>query len=326
MYKCLSLLCFVCVWLFSLSQVGLASSPYPVLSPVLSTRSLSLSKPVLSTKNHKPHKLFKPKSKFKRTGWFSPLYLVDWSIAIGLGVGGPLLLELIPVLLRDWAPGDRTLTLPYQKQPSLSLPVSVGLSVGVPLLGLGLAQLGIRSGHDLHHGMLGLVEAMALTAFSTQMLQVVTGRLRPDWFERCRPNIETLKCTGDADVVAAGRRSFPSLEASLAFAGGVYLSLYLAGHLQLSGGAGWFWKIPVLLTPLAGAVALSLLPVLDYRNHVGDVLVGGLLGTGFAILAYHLNFYPIWDNRLGHSRARHRVTWLPMLSPSSIGMAVAGKW
>lgn len=258
--------------------------------------------------------------------WFSSLYLIDWSLALGLGVGGVLLLERIPLPERDWAAGDRSLLHPYKEFASVSLPLSVGLSLGVPLVGIGLTQLWVRSGHDFHHAMLGLVEAFALTALGTQALQIAAGSLRPDWFERCRPNVETLRCTGNAEVVYEGRRSFPSFQASLAFAGATYLSLYLAGHMKLWDGKGWFWKVPVLLLPLVGAVALSVSPVLEHRHHLRDVVVGGVLGAGFAVLAYHLNFHTLWDKRVGQSRARHRITWSPMLAPSGAGVVVSGRW
>lgn len=258
--------------------------------------------------------------------WWTPLYLIDWGLALGLGVGGTLALEWVPAPEREWSPEDVSLLQPLHLGPSLSLPVGLGFAVGAPLVGMGLAQIHLRSGHDFHHAMLSLVEALAASAFLSQLLQVTVGRLRPDWFERCRPDIETLDCTGDDGLVAQGRRSFPSMAASLSFAGGALLSLYLAGHLHPWRGAGVAWKLPLVLLPVAAAIPVSAIAVWEHRHHLSDVVVGAAIGTGFAILAYHLNFYPLWDTRRGQIRARRRVSWMPWLSPQGVGMAVAGRW
>lgn len=265
-----------------------------------------------------------PKTVATPKRWWSAWYLLDWGLALGIGVGGSLAMEWVTPPVREWSPGDLTLTRPWVRDSLF--PLSMSLAVGVPFLGLALAQIHVREGHNFHHALLGWTEALALTAFLTQILQVTTGYLRPDWFERCRPQIESLQCTGDPGVVLQGRRSFPSLEASLAWAGGVYLSLYLAGQMHPWNHWHTFWKVPVLLLPLAGATLISLIPILESRNHPGDVAVGALIGTGIAILAYHLNFYPLWHRRTGSSRARTRVSWAPLFVPQGGGVMVHGDW
>lgn len=55
------------------------------------------------------------------------------------------------------------------------------------------------------------------------------GRLRPDFFARCQYDAIQEICTGPANVVSEGRRSFPSGHSSSAFLGCVFLMLFLAG-------------------------------------------------------------------------------------------------
>lgn len=107
--------------------------------------------------------------------WWSSWYLLDWGLTLGLGVGGSLLLELVSPPVREWSPGDLGLTRPLMRDNLF--PMSVGLSVGVPVVGLALAQIHIKSGHNFHHALLGWAESLALAAFFTQLLQVTTGQI-----------------------------------------------------------------------------------------------------------------------------------------------------
>ena len=62
------------------------------------------------------------------------------------------------------------------------------------------------------------------------------------------------------------------------FAGMAYLSLYLAGKLQLFNGRAHVSRVILVLAPLMIALLVGLSRVDDYWHHWQDVFVGALIG------------------------------------------------
>lgn len=260
-------------------------------------------------------------SKAPDISWWNNMYLVDWGVSAALA-GGGLGLMFVPPSVRPFQADDPSLGLEH-REDTIHEGLAFGLSAGIPLLTFGLAQIWLKSGHDFHHATLGLTEAMSFTFFATNLLKVTVGRLRPDFLSRCQPNGDG-QCTGEDSKVRRGRRSFPSGHTSIAFAGGVYLSLYLWGRLHNVKTAGGFWKVPIILAPIVGSTLMGVSRILDNRHHWEDVLVGGLLGAGFAILAYHINFPAPWSKDAGKPYKRHRLSILPIIDGEKTGLAVSG--
>ncbi|PSR78354.1 phosphatidic acid phosphatase type 2/haloperoxidase [Coniella lustricola] len=110
------------------------------------------------------------------------------------------------------------------------------------LLATALNILTRASPHKHHVTLLGLLIALILTSFITDIVKNTVGRPRPDLIARCKPapgtTINTLVgidvCTETrAHVLHDGWRSFPSGHSSFSFAGLGYLSLFLAGQVRL---------------------------------------------------------------------------------------------
>lgn len=65
------------------------------------------------------------------------------------------------------------------------------------------------------------------------------------------------------------------------------------------------WKLIVFSTPLWVAVALSLSKLRDGWHHPVDVACGACIGAFFAVVAYKMVFWSVWDARDNHIPRRH---------------------
>jgi len=222
----------------------------------------------------------------KANHWFHKSYLIDWAICLVV-----IVLEQISTLFVV-EPYHRFLPDSFQEAsyPYLSDTVPTWLLIlfcfGLPFLIFGGFFLKSRSCHDLHHAFLGLIEAFVMTVFFTDVAKIFSGRYRPDWYARPQ---------SDKSVIKDGRMSFPSGHASTSFACMAYLSLYLNAKLGvLTRNSGELWKGLITLLPLALAGFVAISRTRDYHHDFSDIIAGAIIGAGFAIYTYHLNFPGLW--------------------------------
>ena len=116
----------------------------------------------------------------------------------------------------------------------------------------------------------GLAQSMATSMFVTTALKYTFSRRRPTWH--------------DKDPSLDSRRSFPSGHATQAFAIGTYAIFYLSGHVL--GDASTATQAAVYSGIGLGAIALAAERVIHNRHHVGDVIVGSLIGTISSVAFY----------------------------------------
>jgi diacylglycerol diphosphate phosphatase/phosphatidate phosphatase len=95
--------------------------------------------------------------------------------------------------------------------------------------------------------------------------------------------------------------SFPSGHTTSAFAGAVFLSLYLNAKLKLLANyQPQFWKLIVVLAPLLGATIQGGVLTIDGFHHGHDILTGAIIGTLFALFAYRMMYAALFDFRFNH--------------------------
>ena len=83
---------------------------------------------------------------------------------------------------------------------------------------------------------------------------------------------------------------FPSGHAATAYAGWVFFVLYINGKLKPWAGGAHLWKILILLFPLYFATWISLTRVMDYNHFMFQIILGGLMGIGAALISYRAHF------------------------------------
>lgn len=173
------------------------------------------------------------------------------------------------------------------------------LALLAPLL-MALCRFALaRDREDLLQTLLGVSLALGINCILTDMVKLMVGRPRPDFFWRCFPDGELnpeLRCSGAPEDVAEGRKSFPSGHSSISFCSLGFMSWWCMGKLRVWGGRppGPPGALLLLaLAPLTVALAVALSRTCDYHHHWQDVLVGSLMGLGVSFMVYRQHFPPL---------------------------------
>ncbi|KAF5362363.1 hypothetical protein D9756_002319 [Leucocoprinus leucothites] len=248
--------------------------------------------------------------------WFNRLYLLDWCdlfnfdgsktqlkdccrICVGLLWFFSYVISFWPVFERDFSLKDETISHPH-KSSQIGSTLNFSIALFIPLIILVVAGCMKRSLLEIHHGALALLASRGLARLVTEYLKHKLGRLRPDFLARCKWDKAAKLCTGKASKILDGRKSFPSGHSSTAFAGMVFLTLWIAGQTAALCPAAippvkWLpsrlMSFIIALIPLFWATHVAVTRVEDYRHHKEDVIVGSLIGTISAIICYLL-FWP----------------------------------
>ena len=136
-------------------------------------------------------------------------------------------------------------------------------------------------------------------------------------------------CTGKTSKIKEAQMSFPSGHACAAFAGFGFLALYLNAKLKVFGskrssgfphadggdegevlgkresrrrrdGRIQHWKLVAFVTPWLIAILVAGSKVRDGWHHPIDVIVGAIVGTVFAHMAFRMVYRSVYDMETNH--------------------------
>jgi len=192
----------------------------------------------------------------------------------------------------------------------------------IPIFIMLLMQIRIRSFWDFNNAVIGLLYSLITAAVFQVFIKWLIGGLRPHFLDVCKPDLSRLQglgnnglnrvgyesiyftreiCTGDPDEIDDSLESMPSGHATAAFAGLVFLYLYLNAKLKVfSNYHPALWKLAVTYMPLLGACLIAGALTIDEFHHWYDLLAGAIIGTVMAFSAYRMTFAAVWDWRYNH--------------------------
>ncbi|RAR12091.1 molybdenum cofactor biosynthesis prote [Stemphylium lycopersici] len=223
------------------------------------------------------------------------------------------------------------------------------LSYAIPAIVMGgLGLWVIRDFWDTNAALMGLGYALTVSTLFVDFIKIFIGGLRPNFYQVCKPihfqipagahmsgpyydTADQVCASTDESKLKEAQMSFPSGHACGAFAGFVFLALWLNAHFKTLGrsrsstlprravdsslesppnafnpisdqhhGPVAHWKLILFAAPWCIASLLSLSKVSDGWHHPIDVVCGAILGTFFAFMAYRMVYWSIWDARDNH--------------------------
>ena len=161
---------------------------------------------------------------------------------------------------------------------------------------------------------MGLSYALATATLFQVFIKVLIGGFRPHFLATCFGggvrNLDHPRaggfgnfygrevCTGNSAQIDEALMSFPSGHACAAFAGFVFLALYINAKFKVFADYhSRHWRLCFFALPILIATLMALSKLIDYWHNWWDILVGAIIGTMFAILVYRQVYTSIWDWR-----------------------------
>ncbi|KAK4208125.1 phosphatidic acid phosphatase type 2/haloperoxidase [Rhypophila decipiens] len=171
------------------------------------------------------------------------------------------------------------------------------LAAPVPITIILLMQVRIRSFWDVNNAVVGLLYSLITAAVFQVFIKWLIGGLRPHFLDACKPDLTKLNGLGTissnkgANGLNGVGDSMPSGHTTAAFAGFVFLSLYLNAKLKVwSNYHPAMWKLVAIWAPILGACLIGGSLTIDEFHNWYDVLAGAVIGTVMAISAYRMVF------------------------------------
>ncbi|CAM1502757.1 Fc.00g075330.m01.CDS01 [Cosmosporella sp. VM-42] len=197
------------------------------------------------------------------------------------------------------------------------------ISTGIPMIIFVVSQIWIQSAWDLSNAVIGTIWANQLGTIFHVLIKRVIGGFRPYFLDVCMPDISLAGSHNSSGLNGVGYKqvmytteictqpdpaklkraitSFPSGHSTAAFAGFIFLFLWLNAKLKV-----WadhkpaFWKLTLTMLPIlaAGMIACSL--TIDAAHNWYDIVGGSVIGISVAFASYRTSYAAIWDWRFNH--------------------------
>lgn len=255
--------------------------------------------------------------------------------AIGLGVymADPAPSRSFPVVFQDGEIVYPEFAYPLRNE-IVPIYAAALLAFFIPFIVFLIVQIRARSFWDVNNATIGLLYSLIAAAVFQVFIKWLIGGLRPHFLAVCKPVIpdEFLNvvgqaddgnefgsargnvangyrqimfdrsiCTGDQKEINDSLESMPSGHTTAAFAGFVFLYLYLNAKLKVfSNYHPAMWKLIALYAPLLGAVLIGGALTIDEYHNWYDILAGALIGTIMAFSSYRMVYASVWDFRFNH--------------------------
>ncbi|WFD27698.1 hypothetical protein MNAN1_002702 [Malassezia nana] len=147
--------------------------------------------------------------------------------------------------LQDWS-----IQHPFSQQQRVPEELLSALSFWIPLISVIILSIVQKNRvARINTAILGLLFTLSLTGCVTELFKKLVGRPRPDFLDRCKPDLMSILpdekhlfsslftyeiCTTDtrSSLLKDGFKSFPSGHSSMSFAGLTYLAWYLRDTLN----------------------------------------------------------------------------------------------
>ncbi|GAA5830246.1 hypothetical protein JCM3766R1_002838 [Sporobolomyces carnicolor] len=236
------------------------------------------------------------------------------AISLGVYEADPAPTRSFPVTFSNGEIVYPDVAYPLRKNSHHSDLAAALIAFFVPFVSFGLVQIRVRNFEDLNTATFGLLFSLINAACFQVFIKWLIGGLRPHFLAVCKPDIAGVTgtgfqnlmfdrsvCTGDKNEINDSLESMPSGHSTAAWAGLLFLSLYLNGKLKVFADyRPQFWKMLAFFAPLLGAFLIAGSLTIDEYHHWYDVLIGTLIGSASALAAYRLSYASIWDFRFNH--------------------------
>ncbi|KAH7308605.1 phosphatidic acid phosphatase type 2/haloperoxidase [Stachybotrys elegans] len=189
----------------------------------------------------------------------------------------------------------------------------------IPIFIVLCMQIRVRSFWDVNNAVMGILYSLITAAVFQVFVKWLIGGFRPHFLTVCKPDLSLSDgtgyngqgftgiyftrdiCTGDEDEINDALESMPSGHTTAAFAGFIYLYLYLNAKLKVfSNYHPSMWKLVATYAPVLGAVLIGGALTIDKYHHWYDVAAGAIIGTVMAFSSYRMTYAAIWDWRFNH--------------------------
>ncbi|KAF2019670.1 acid phosphatase/Vanadium-dependent haloperoxidase [Aaosphaeria arxii CBS 175.79] len=209
----------------------------------------------------------------------------------------------------------------------------------VPFAVFLIVQIRARSFWDINNATIGLLYSLITAAVFQVFIKWLIGGLRPHFLAVCKPDLSRANvntggnvangyrqimfdrsvCTGDKSEINDALESMPSGHTTAAFAGFVFLYLYLNAKLKVfSNYHPAMWKLAALYAPLLGACLIAGALTIDEYHNWYDLAAGATIGSIMAFSSYRMVYASVWDFRFNHIPLLRTTPFVYGAGPSTL--------